>query len=477
LRTDAVGLQWVIEGYALFLAALILVGGSLGDVYGRRRIFVTGIAIFAVASVACAAAQTIVALAAARCVQGIGGALATPGSLALISANFSDRDRGRAIGTWSGFGAITAAIGPLLGGWLAQNASWRDVFLINVPLALFVVVAALMRVPESREIGVVRSIDGVGAALATAGLGGLTFGLIRLQADAVDAIGLLSAAASLVLLAAFFGWEKHASAPMIPLDIFRNVTFGGANLYTFCLYAALGGSMFFVPFDLQNVHGYTPTAAGAAILPFILIMFALSRWSGGLVAQIGARTPLVAGAIIAGFGFLCYALPGPGGSYWSTFFPAALILGIGGALFVAPLTTVVMESIDTSQAGLASGINNAVSRVAGLLAIAALGIVLLTSLYADFDRRIQALPLSDVSRRMLARERPALGTGRPLTSLREPDRRGVDDALAAAYTLGFRRIMVICAVASWSAALIAFRTISFGRVLGRVAKPPGLPPA
>jgi EmrB/QacA subfamily drug resistance transporter len=460
LRSSAAALQWVIEGYALFLSALILIGGSLGDVYGRRRVFIIGIALFALGSIACAAAPTIGALDAARCLQGAGGALATPGSLALISANFAGPERGRAIGTWSGFGAITAAVGPLLGGWLAQSAGWRYVFLINIPPAILVITAAALFVPESRDDAEqARSVDIRGAALITVALGALTFGLIRLQDGSGDVLAFSSTAAGVVLLLLFAIWERRAPAPMIPLHIFANRTFTGANLYTLFLYAALGGSLFFVPFDLQNVHGYTPAAAGGAMLPFILIMFAFARWSGGLVGQVGARLPLVAGALVAGFGFLAYARIGVDGSYWQTFLPAAVVLGCGGALFVAPLTTTVMDAIDTSQAGVASGINNAVSRVAALLAVAVLGIVLALNFYAAFDRALRGIPLSNVSRRVIERERASLATGRPLSTLKEPDRTHVNAAIAAAFTVGFRWIMVLSALASWLSAAIAFVTV------------------
>jgi MFS family permease len=253
----------------------------------------------------------------------------------------------------------------------------------------------------------------------------------------------------------------------------RSETFSGANVYTFLLYGALGGSLFFVPFDLQNIQGYSPTAAGAAMLPFIVIMFALSRWSGSLVATIGARTPLVAGALVAGLGFLAYARAGGGGSYWTTFFPAAVILGLGGALFVAPLTTTVMEAVETAHAGVASGINNAVSRVAGLLAIAALGIVLLASLYADFDRGSAALHLSGRTQAVLQRDRGALGTGRPFNSLAEPDRRHVNDLLRRSYTAGFMRVMWLSALFSLFAALVALRTIpAIGAKRANSPRPP-----
>lgn len=459
LHGDAENLQWVIEGYSLFLSALILIGGSLGDIFGRRSMFVAGVVLFAAASLGCASAPTTSLLNVARCVQGIGAALATPGSLALISANFSGVERGHAIGTWSGFGAITAAIGPLLGGWLAEHASWRYVFVINVPLAIVVVIATLARVPESRTRGGSHAIDFGGASLATAALGALTYGLIRLQTDGASKIGYACAAAGVLGLVVFARYERSARNPMIPLGIFRSRAFTGANVYTFLLYAALGGSLFFVPFDLQNVQAYTPSAAGAAMLPFIVIMFLASRWSGGLVATVGARTPLVCGAILAGIGFVAYARIGVGGSYWTTFFPAAVLLGCGGALFVAPLTTTVMDSAETEHAGAASGINNAVARVAGLLAIAALGVVLADTFYVEFDRRVPALALSQPALQTLARERGTLATGSTPAGLRPREEALVRGALQAAYTQGFRRVMLVSALLAWLAAGVALATI------------------
>jgi hypothetical protein len=247
---------------------------------------------------------------------------------------------------------------------------------------------------------------------------------------------------------------------MIPLGIFRSRAFTGANAYTFLLYAAIGGSLFFVPFDLQNIHGYTPSAAGAAMLPFIIIMFVASRWSGGLVASIGARIPLIGGAVLAGIGFLGYARIGVGGSYWTTFFPAAVLLGAGGALFVAPLTTTVMNSASTEHAGAASGINNAVARVAGLVAVAALGIALASTLYATFDRSVATLALSASTRDTLARERGALATGNVPDGLAPRDEAAVRAALQTAYTHGFRLTMIVAALLSWTAAAIALFTIA-----------------
>lgn len=380
LHATAGQTQWVIEGYALFLSALILTGGALGDLYGRRLIFACGVVLFALASIACAFAGSIDALIAARCVQGVGGALLTPGSLALISAAYTDDEaRGNAIGLWSGFSALTSAAGPVIGGWLTQEFSWRYVFVMNIPIAIGVL-AVLPLVAESRDESSDRHIDAVGATLATLGLGLLVYGLIAMNSGRITTTAVLIAIAGLAVLAGFVLFERRAKDPMVRCDLFASRAFGVANIYTFFLYTAIGGSLYFVPFVLINVHHYTPTEAGAALLPFIFIMVAASRWSGGLVARIGARTPLVLGALLAGVGFLAFALPGDDGSYWTTFFPAATILGCGGALFVAPLTTTVMNAVPVEHAGVASGLNNAVARTAGLIGVAALGVVVTTAL-------------------------------------------------------------------------------------------------
>ncbi len=371
--------QWVIEGYALFLAALILLGGALGDLYGRRLIFAVGVALFALSSLACALSGNIEMLIAARCVQGIGGALSTPGSLSLISAAYGGEARGRAIGLWSGFSALTSAAGPVIGGWLTQSFSWRYVFLINLPIAVIVLVILVFHVAESRDETADRRIDVGGAALATAGLGSLVYGLIAMNAGRVSPIALTSVAVGIVVLSMFVLFERRAKDPMVRCGLFASRDFSVSNIYTFFLYAAIGGSLYFVPFVLINVHHYSPTAAGGALLPFIFIMVAASRWSGGLVARVGPRTPLLIGAILEGFGFLGYALPGSDGSYWTTFFPATTVLGLGGALFVAPLTTTVMNSVGVEHSGVASGINNAVARTAGLIGVAVLGVVVTTA--------------------------------------------------------------------------------------------------
>lgn len=460
LGAGSQAVQWVVEGYSLFLAALMLWGGSLGDHLGRKKIFGAGIALFAIASLACALSPNIETLIGARCAQGIGGALATPGSLALIASCFSGAARGRAIGTWSGTSAITSAVGPLLGGWLVQVASWRYVFLINLPLALLVLFA-LRYPPESRDEEDPARLDFVGAALATSGLGALTYGLIRLQGSALDVSGLWCIGAGIAILIVFTFYEDEAREPMVPLDLFRSRSFTVANLYTLLLYAAIGGSLYFIPFDLINVQGYSPEAAGAALLPFVLVLSVFSRFSGGLVVRIGARIPLTLGALTAAVGFAAFGFSGIGRSFWVSFFPAGLILGIGAVLFVAPLTTTVMDSVSGLHAGTASGINNAVSRVAGLIAIAALGIVLAMTSQRNLTRELShEHGITSATRAALDRDRDRVVSGRiPDDVTDRTQRRLTRGAIDRAYLAGFQVEMFTGAGLALLAGILAFASL------------------
>ncbi|HEX9130712.1 MAG TPA: MFS transporter, partial [Ktedonobacteraceae bacterium] len=444
-KATATDVQWIVEAYSLFLAALILVGGSLGDHFGRRRVFATGISLFTVASVLCGIAPGVNFLIFARAVQGIGGALLVPGSLAIISASFDSKQRGRAIGTWSGFTAITSAVGPVLGGVLVQYATWRWVFFINVPVAVIVLIVLFWRVPESRNEALSdhATLDWWGALLATLGLGGIVFGLIESNNLGLsNTLVLISLGVGAAALIAFVLVEARSESPMLPLSLFRSRTFSGANVLTLLLYAALGGSLFFIPFNLIRVQGYTPTAAGAANLPLILIMFLLSRWSGGLVTRYGAKLPLIIGPVIAAMGFALFALPGIGGSYWTTFFPAAVVLGIGMAISVAPLTTAVMGAVDTQYAGTASGVNNAVSRTAGLIAIAVFGIVVLAIFSSSLVSHLSMLHLpADIQNTIILQQNKLVGIEIP-NDLSNSTRTAVQQAIAESFITSFRVVML-----------------------------------
>ena len=366
-------MQWVIDGYTLPLAGLLLLGGALGDVHGRRKVFVIGTVWFALASLACGLAPNADFLIAARALQGVGAALLTPGSLAILQASFAPDDRSKAIGAWSGLGGVATAIGPFLGGWLIGAVSWRLVFFINLPVAVAVVVIAARHVPESRAPGPRQPLDAAGAATISLALAGLTYGLIAASADGwASPTVLTSLLAGAALLAAFCVVELRSSHPMLPLTIFRTRQFSAANAVTFVVYGALGGALFLVPVVLQVVSGYSALAAGTAMLPLTAIMLALSARSAALSARIGPRLQMTVGPIVIGLGMVLFTRVNGDGNYLTQVLPAVIVLGLGLACNVAPLTATALSAAPAEHSGIASAVNNDVARAASLIAVAVL---------------------------------------------------------------------------------------------------------
>jgi EmrB/QacA subfamily drug resistance transporter len=366
------GLQWTVDGYLLTLSALLLLGGALGDEYGRKRIFIAGLVAFTGASVLCGLAPNIGTLIAARALQGIGGALLVPGSLALISASFREQDRGAAIGAWSGLTGVSTAIGPFLGGWLVDSVSWRLVFLINVPLAAVAVWVALRHVPESRDPGAGARPDYAGAITATIGLGGIVFALIEGPAHGWSGPVIVAGVLGVLALIAFLPIELRQEHPLLPLGIFRSRQFSGANLTTFVVYGALGTATFLIVLQLQTVMGYSAIEAGSSLLPITVLMLLLSSRAGRMSQRIGPRVPMTVGPMVVAAGLLLLSGLAPGDSYITAVLPGVTVLGLGLAITVAPLTAAVLAAVDENHVGIASGVNNAVARVAGLLSVAVL---------------------------------------------------------------------------------------------------------
>ena len=374
LHASATLVQWVMNAYLLMLGALVLVGGAAADRYGRRRIFVVGVVLFAAASLACALAPSAALLVAARAVQGAAAALMTPASLALLGATLDDDVRPRAFGIWAGAGALTTALGPVLGGWLVDVVGWRAIFLINLPLAAIAVGVAVRGVPESRDEDA-RALDVPGAVTAALGLATLTYGLTIVPERGWTAAPIAWMLAGALLLAAFVVVEHRSAAPMLPPRLFAVRAFTVLNAMTFLLYAALGGALFLLPFELIRVEGYSATAAGAALLPFALVLGVFSSAAGRLAARIGMRVQLCVGPVVAGLGVVALGFA-TGVGYWSTRFPALMLMAVGMTLTVAPLTAAVIGAVEQRHAGLASGVNSAVARVAGLVAVALSTLVL-----------------------------------------------------------------------------------------------------
>jgi EmrB/QacA subfamily drug resistance transporter len=456
LGATAVDAQWVVASYTLLLAALILIGGSLGDHLGRRRAFSIGVGLFALASAWCGLATSPEQLIAARVLQGVGAALLVPNSLAIIGASFEEERRGKAIGTWTSLTSVTLILGPVLGGYLAENVSWRGVFFINIPLAVAVLAITRSRVPESRDPEA-RRLDLLGAALAALGLGSVVFGL--LESSRVGLGNPLVLGALLIgvgVLVAFLVVEGRTREPMMPLNLFRSRNFAGANAFTLLLYFALVGTMFFLPFNLIWVQGYSATAAGAAIVPAILLMSLLSRYTGGLTDRYGPRLPLVLGPAIAAVGFFLFAVPGiQSGSYWMSFFPAAVVLGVGLSILVPAVTTVALNSVDVRHTGLASAINNAFSQTAGLLAVAVLGVLMFAAFGANLDDRLEGLELPAEARQQLEEEKVKLGAAEAPEGLDAATGVTVERAIDEAFVSGYRVVMLVAAAAALASAISA----------------------
>ncbi len=457
---DITALQWVIESYSLFLGALILVGGVLGDHFGRKRMFAIGVIIFASASAWCGLAEDVMQLIIARGFQGVGAALVVPGSLALLSAHFSHKQRSRAIGQWASFTTLAIMLGPLLGGVLVDTASWRWVFFINLPIAVILLFVLYLGVPESRNERQVRKLDIAGAAFITLGLGGLVFGLLesaRLGFGALEVWGSMAAGVAIIL--AFIYRQKTSEFPMLPLDLFRSRTFSGANIMTFLLYGAMTGSLFFLPFNLMQVQGWSATEAGAALLPLILLIALFSLAAGKMVAKLGQRLPLTIGACVAALGFALLALPGNDSSYWSGFLPGIAVLGLGLGIAVAPLTIVVMGAVPAERSGLASGVNNAASRVATLMAVAIFGVVMFETYSSQLQDALQAVPLDDTSRVKIAERMADLAGLQPPDSLKASAAEQLRAAVGESFVAGFRAVSLIAAGTALAGGLIAGLTI------------------
>ncbi|MCC6896332.1 MAG: DHA2 family efflux MFS transporter permease subunit [Anaerolineae bacterium] len=464
LGMDASQTAWVANAYLLFLAALILVGGSLGDRFGRKRVYMTGIVIFSGASLVCGLSQSVGMLIAARAVQGIGGALMVPGSLAIIAVFFDGDQRGKAIGTWSTFTTLTTLLGPVIGGWLAGAGLWRLIFFLNLPLAVVALWALVKYVPETRDETAPPNLDYAGALLITLGLAGLTFGLSEApNYGFAHPLILVTIIGGMIAAAAFIVVENRSAHPMMPLSLFKSPTFSGTNALTFFLYGALSAVPYFLSFNLIQVQGYPPLESGLVLLPLSIILTLVSRRMGAIADRMGPRLLLTIGPALAGVGFFLFALPGltnGPSDYWTTYFPAALFLGIGMGITVAPLTTAVMGSAPANSSGVASGINNAVARTGGVLAIALLSSLALLRFGGLLDAQVASLNVPPAVQAHMQAEASKLADAKPPEDLPEETTAALSTAVKTSYVETFRLIALIGAAMAGLSALLAFVMIS-----------------
>jgi EmrB/QacA subfamily drug resistance transporter len=461
LHATIVDAQWIVEIYLLFLASLILVGGAVGDRWGRERVFTAGVAVFSIASIGCGLSPNIGTLVVWRALQGIAAAFLVPGSLAILGASFTPGERGRAVGTWSAATAIVTAAGPILGGWLAQHYSWRVIFFLNVPLAIAVIAIMWLEVPSTRPAAkATRSLDWTGALLITAGLGGIVYAMMESPKYGLGSLRvILGLIIGFSLVGAFLAVEERVVRPLVPLMLFRSRAFSGANLVTLLLYAGVGGALFFLPFDLIQVHRYSASAAGASLLPLIICMAALSRTSGELAERIGITIPLTVGPLLAAIGLATFSLPGATGSYWVTFFPGMVLLGLGTAIAVAPLTTAVLSAVDDEFEGVAAGVNNAVARLGNLLCIGLLGIVIAHRFSRQLDAMLASARVPVPVRQAISGQALQLAATTPPAGLDAATRTLVDHAITSATVSAFRATMIVSAALALAAAGVGATTL------------------
>jgi len=462
LDSSVADMQWVVSIYTFILGTLILTGGSAGDYYGRKRIFGSGVFLFLLSTIWCGLAPNVQQLIIARGGQAVGGALMIPGSLAIITDLFDKKERGKAIGTWSGFTALATAAGPLLGGILVDHFSWRFIFLISIPMAVSVLLILYWRVPESNASAKDGRPDWLGALLATLGLGLVCYGMIEASDLGVyDPVVLSTILVGALIFAGFIYVEKKLENPMVPPKLFRSKNFSGANLVTMSFYFSLAGAFFLLPFNFIQIQGYSATAAGAAFIPFPLLVGGLSRWSGGMIVRFGARPLLIAGPVLTSVGFLLLGIYGTGSSYWANFFPGIFFMGLGMAISFAPLNTTVMSSVARSDAGTASGVNKAVSRLSGMLSVALLGALAISLFGQVLTKKMDQENIPEQVQQQMISETPNLAKAKIPESVSPEIKVTLEKNVKQSFLSSFRIVMFVSAGLIFFGAVCAIVMIDF----------------